>query len=631
MPTLSEQVTELVARLQVHLAGLDRPVLVTTGAPLANEGEPGTYALDVVGLALYGPKASSGGAPWGAPSIFGGVDGREVQFDVSATHIRWRYVGDASWTNLIALSVLRGQDGDPGANGWTPVLAVVVDGDRRVQRVVDWTGGAGTKPATGSYVGPLGLEAAIGDATNIRGPAGASGAGTGDVLGPATHANGAVPVWSGANSKTLGAGRAIGVAASTDLLDRAAGDGRYVRTVNGAAPDGNGNVAVSGGGGDAAAVFDYTLHRMRQDMGTSVLETPYGYADPLQTAARLNLVASTGEYFATGHVQNQPTSGDGATPTVASTATLGVGTAATSHSLTGLTGAANGREVIVLVAQDGTGTCSATIGGQAMSELGTTSNANVRLTVLRRNLTGAETNLTITITTSGSTTIAAQAYCIAGMQGTPTVALGTTLFDPPSLTSGFGATNTLWLAVTAHEADRNYFAPGSYTNALVTRANATGDFSGSLCSLASVRRGNAVATEDPGAFSIQGTFGGNSVSATIAIRPGPPAAEAMDLRWTAYDLPADPARLNMQFAVEVLGGTLTLGTTLRGWLSRDAGANFTEATLTPRGPAVGGVQVINAIGVDVSGQPAGDDVVPRITTTAGVTLRVLDMAVLAGG
>ena len=520
--------------------------------------------------------------------------------------------------------------GKPGA-GVGAVGAIAIDMTAKVAYGPKASSGADPWGDGEAFAqGPTGPQGPPGP-TGEQGPA---GSGSGDVLGPTSHSSGRVPLWSGANNKTLSEGRAIGVGSAADLLDRAAGDGRYVRTVNGTGPDGSGNVAVSGGGGgggDAAAVFDYTLHRMRQDMGTSVLETPYGYADPLQTDARLNLVASTGEYFATGHVQNQPTSGDGATPTVASTATLAVGTAATSHSLTGLTGAANGREVIVLVAQDGTGTCSATIGGQAMSELGTRSNSSVRLTVLRRNLTGAETNLTITITTSGSTTIAAQAYCIAGMQGTPTVALGTTLFDPPSLTSGFGATNTLWLAVTAHEADRNFFAPGGYTNALVTRANATGDFSGSLCSLASARRGNAVATEDPGGFSIQGTFGGNSVSATIAIRPGPPAAEAMDLRWNAYDLPADPARLNMQCQIEVLAGTLTLGTTLRGWLSRNAGANFTEATLTPRGPAVGGVQVINAIGVDVSGQPAGDDVVPRITTTAGVTLRVLDMAVLAGG
>lgn len=36
-----------------------------------------------------------------------------------------------------------------GFNGWTPVFAMAQDGDRRVQQVVNWTGGQGDKPATG--------------------------------------------------------------------------------------------------------------------------------------------------------------------------------------------------------------------------------------------------------------------------------------------------------------------------------------------------------------------------------------------------------------------------------------------------------------------------------------------------
>lgn len=59
-----------------------------------------------------------------------------------------------------------------GNRGWTPVFATVADGVRRVQRVVDWQGGEGTKPATGKYVGPTGLVDAVGDAIDIRGPEG---------------------------------------------------------------------------------------------------------------------------------------------------------------------------------------------------------------------------------------------------------------------------------------------------------------------------------------------------------------------------------------------------------------------------------------------------------------------------
>ena len=68
-------------------------------------------------------------------------------------------------------------------DGWTPELAVVEDGARRVQQVVDWFGGGGTKPATGSYVGAEGYVTEIASATNIRG---AAGSGSGGALDNAT-------------------------------------------------------------------------------------------------------------------------------------------------------------------------------------------------------------------------------------------------------------------------------------------------------------------------------------------------------------------------------------------------------------------------------------------------------------
>jgi hypothetical protein len=40
-----------------------------------------------------------------------GNDGREIQLQSGETHIQWRYVGDAAWTNLVALSELTGADG----------------------------------------------------------------------------------------------------------------------------------------------------------------------------------------------------------------------------------------------------------------------------------------------------------------------------------------------------------------------------------------------------------------------------------------------------------------------------------------------------------------------------------------
>lgn len=68
-----------------------------------------------------------------------------------------------------------GDEGPAGNDGWSPILAVVADGERRVQQVVDWTGGEGTKPAVGLYVGATGLVPLIASGVDIRGAAGAAG------------------------------------------------------------------------------------------------------------------------------------------------------------------------------------------------------------------------------------------------------------------------------------------------------------------------------------------------------------------------------------------------------------------------------------------------------------------------
>lgn len=57
-------------------------------------------------------------------------------------------------------------------NGWSPLLAVVSDVDRRVLRVVDWVGGSGSVPPVLGYVGATGLVQNIADAIDIRGPSG---------------------------------------------------------------------------------------------------------------------------------------------------------------------------------------------------------------------------------------------------------------------------------------------------------------------------------------------------------------------------------------------------------------------------------------------------------------------------
>jgi hypothetical protein len=68
-----------------------------------------------------------------------------------------------------------GTPGTNGVNGWSPIFAVVADGERRVLQVTDWTGGTTGKPSTGVYVGVAGFVAPIASAVDIRGAAGAAG------------------------------------------------------------------------------------------------------------------------------------------------------------------------------------------------------------------------------------------------------------------------------------------------------------------------------------------------------------------------------------------------------------------------------------------------------------------------
>lgn len=72
-----------------------------------------------------------------------------------------------------------GTTGAAGSNGWSPVFAVVSDGERRVLYLSDWVGGTGTKPTTIGYVSSTGIVATVAGGVDIRGAQGAAGTGGG--------------------------------------------------------------------------------------------------------------------------------------------------------------------------------------------------------------------------------------------------------------------------------------------------------------------------------------------------------------------------------------------------------------------------------------------------------------------
>lgn len=248
-PTRSLSNSGLVIKISRSLASLTG-LIETVGPPDPEAGTLGAMAFDNQALAFYGPKTELG---WGdarpidagppGPAIemqvsggfiqwrvvgdtawinlidvadLKGADGQEVELRKTATHIQWR-LGIGAWTDLVSLADLKGPQGDKGDTGdtgnaaWSPVFAVVADGERRVQRIVDWTGGQGPKPATGKYLGPAGLVDTAAEATDIRG---ASGPGTGDVLA----ANNLSDLTDkGAARLNLGVIPATGVGGATDL------------------------------------------------------------------------------------------------------------------------------------------------------------------------------------------------------------------------------------------------------------------------------------------------------------------------------------------------------------------------------------------------------------------------------
>lgn len=103
-----------------------------------------------------------------------------------------KYVGAGGMVTLIGdgidvrgIAGLDGTNGSAGSDGldaWSPVYGVESDGARRVLKITTWAGGEGSPPATG-YVTPSGgVDPDIANGADIRGPAGAAGAGTGNML-----------------------------------------------------------------------------------------------------------------------------------------------------------------------------------------------------------------------------------------------------------------------------------------------------------------------------------------------------------------------------------------------------------------------------------------------------------------
>lgn len=96
----------------------------------------------------------------------GNIANKSIAFD--PTNRAYYHKVDGAWTGPFSMG---------GDKGWSPILAVVADGTRRVFQITDWTGGEGTKPATGSFIGATGIVGTAALAVDVRGATGAQGQG----------------------------------------------------------------------------------------------------------------------------------------------------------------------------------------------------------------------------------------------------------------------------------------------------------------------------------------------------------------------------------------------------------------------------------------------------------------------
>lgn len=100
-------------------------LFVDSGAPTSSLGQSGDYYIDNETYNLYFKEGSNWTQTGNISGLMGqdgqdgtnGTDGREVEFQTNGTHIQWRYQGETTWKNLVALDSLKGADGQNGADG----------------------------------------------------------------------------------------------------------------------------------------------------------------------------------------------------------------------------------------------------------------------------------------------------------------------------------------------------------------------------------------------------------------------------------------------------------------------------------------------------------------------------------
>ena len=214
-----------------------------------------------------------------------------------------------------------------------------------------------------------------------------------------------------------------------------------------------------------------------------------------------------------------------AAPVVTSVTETAFGTDTTDHYVNMPATVNAGDLLIVLFTNDGSATVTTPDGWTPLAS--NAANGAVRLSVYYKIAEGTEGGTTVNFVTFANEQAAAQVYRITDWHGTTppeisTAATGTsTAPNPASLDpAGWDVADTLWIAVAGQDrGDQSGTTayPASYADGISTQSSdpaTTG-----VCRTHSARRVLAVASENPGAFTIP--VWEEWVAFTIAVRPEP--------------------------------------------------------------------------------------------------------------
>jgi hypothetical protein len=302
------------------------------------------------------------------------------------------------------------------------------------------------------------------------------------------------------------------------------------------------------------------------------------------------------------------------TPVVSNTLTTG-----TSHTVNLPTGITSGERLYYVFAVEGT-TAAPTITGWTVTQVDLGASGG-KLYHAYKQATGSEGS-TATMTTDASTEMSGRCYRISGHdsavapEGTGNSGANSTTYDCPAHTASWGADDNLWFAilmVTNGGRTISTYPSGSYIN---TGSTNSGGADGFLLGWA--QKDSAVATEDPGPFTVSAGAAG-SFASTIVMKPAGGASPV------STNVAAATITAGAQAATPTMGAVTTTATTAPAIALAAQPATVTNVPPTVTVNAAAASLTMTAETATVTGGPASTSL-----ATADLTMAAQAVSVDAG-